>query len=88
MYINLQFSHEYAFKKQRFSVREEQNLYPLQLDKNIYYLVIRKIRRDEELLIWYGNVYARNMGLKFTEEPGLTGKALIGLAPRKSFVKI
>ena len=43
--------------------KEEQNLCAYQVGENIYYRTIVDIGPDTELLVWYGDDYARELGL-------------------------
>ena len=42
--------------------REDQNLVAYQDGNEVYFLAIRQINRDEELLVWYGYDYAKRLG--------------------------
>ena len=41
----------------------EQNLVAYQFKGKIFYRTVRDIERGEELLIWYGKEYAKNLGI-------------------------
>lgn len=48
---------------------EQQNLQPIQYDRNMFYKTSRTIRPGEELFVYYGDDYARFLGIKpFTVE--------------------
>ena len=47
----------------------EQNMTAFQYKSNIYYRTTSDIDPNEELLVWYGDTYARTLGLI---EPGKT----------------
>jgi len=42
---------------------EEQNLMAYQYQDSIYYRTVRHIYHGEELLVWYGDDYAKTLGL-------------------------
>lgn len=41
---------------------DEQNLEAFQYDDKVYYITMRTIARNEELLVWYGDGYGRHFG--------------------------
>ncbi|CAF3149842.1 unnamed protein product [Rotaria sp. Silwood2] len=43
---------------------EQQNLQPIQYDRNMFYKAMRTIRPGEELFVYYGDDYARFLGIK------------------------
>ncbi|CAF3981693.1 unnamed protein product, partial [Rotaria sp. Silwood1] len=43
---------------------EQQNLQPIQYDRNMFYKTMRTIRPGEELFVYYGDDYARFLGIK------------------------
>ena len=43
---------------------EQQNLQPIQYDRNMFYRTTRTIRPAEELFVYYGDEYARFLGIK------------------------
>ncbi|CAF1122529.1 unnamed protein product [Adineta ricciae] len=43
---------------------EQQNLQPIQYDRNMFYKTIRTIRPGEELFVYYGDEYARFLGIE------------------------
>ncbi|KAI8512794.1 Histone-lysine N-methyltransferase prdm9 [Branchiostoma belcheri] len=47
---------------------EEQNLVAFQYYRNIYYRTYKPIRPGTELLVWYGNEYAKELGISEKEE--------------------
>ena len=49
-------------------VEEEQNLVALQYHGEIYYKVYKQIDVGSELLVWYGEEYARELGIELEEE--------------------
>ena len=49
----------------------EQNLHAFQYKDKIYYWTSREIEKDEELLVYYGDVYARELGLSNQENLGI-----------------
>lgn len=48
---------------------EQQNLLPVQYDRNMFYKTTRIVRPGEELFVYYGDEYARFLGI----EPFETG---------------
>lgn len=48
---------------------EQQNLTPVQYDRNMFYKTMRVIEPGEELFVYYGDDYARYLGIEpFTME--------------------
>ncbi|CAF1382454.1 unnamed protein product [Rotaria sordida] len=45
----------------------QRNLVPLEYYGNIFYLAIRDIDAREELLVYYGDSYARKLGIDTTQ---------------------
>jgi hypothetical protein len=43
---------------------EEQNIRPVQYENNIYYMATRDISPKQELLTYYGQKYAKKLGLE------------------------
>jgi hypothetical protein len=43
---------------------EQQNLQPVQYDRNMFYKTTRTIRPGEELFVYYGDDYARFLGIQ------------------------
>lgn len=43
--------------------KKDENLRPLQIDRNIYFYTIKNIPAGSELLVWYGDEYAMNLGV-------------------------
>ncbi|CAF1585722.1 unnamed protein product [Rotaria sp. Silwood1] len=43
---------------------EQQNLQPIQYDRNMFYKTMRTIRPGEELFVYYGDDYARFLGIR------------------------
>ena len=43
---------------------EQQNLQPIQYDRNMFYKTTRTIRPGEELFVYYGDEYARFLGIE------------------------
>ncbi len=43
---------------------EQQNLQPIQYDRNMFYKTTRTIRPGEELFVYYGDDYARFLGIQ------------------------
>jgi hypothetical protein len=43
---------------------EQQNIQPVQYDRNMFYKTTRTIRSGEELFVYYGDDYARFLGIK------------------------
>ena len=43
---------------------EQQNLQPIQYDRNMFYKTMRTIRPGEELFVYYGDDYARFLGIQ------------------------
>lgn len=50
---------------------EEQNLAAYQCSGNIYYQALRSIPPETELLVWYGEQYAKNLGVAMLSEGNL-----------------
>ena len=48
---------------------DEQNLFSLQYLGLIYYRVYKPIQPGDELLVWYGEEYARDLGIDLSEDP-------------------
>ena len=48
---------------------DEQNLISLQYHGFIYYRVYKPIQPGDELLVWYGEEYARDLGIDLSEDP-------------------
>ena len=42
---------------------DEENLFSFQCHEEIYYCVYKDILAGTELLVWYGNEYAENLGI-------------------------
>ena len=42
---------------------DEENLFSFQYHEEIYYCVYKDILAGTELLVWYGNEYAKNLGI-------------------------
>ena len=49
---------------------EEQNLVAFQYHKNIYYRAIQHIYPGNELLVWYGDEYAMDLGISTNRQEG------------------
>ena len=47
---------------------KEQNLIAFQYYGEIYYRTYKNVKPGEELLVWYGDEYARELGIDITEE--------------------
>ena len=47
---------------------DEQNLFSLQYHGSIYYRVYKPIQPGDELLVWYGEEYARDLGIDISED--------------------
>ncbi len=43
---------------------KQQNLQPIQYDRNMFYKTMRTIRPGEELFVYYGDDYARFLGIQ------------------------
>ena len=56
-------------------IEPEQNLVAFQFDGEIYYHVYKKIYPGDELLVWYGDEYAQELGidLESDEEASVEG---------------
>uniref|UniRef100_A0A915KQ54 SET domain-containing protein n=1 Tax=Romanomermis culicivorax TaxID=13658 RepID=A0A915KQ54_ROMCU len=65
-------------------IAEEQNVYPLQLERNIYYYLFRNVKAGDELLTWYGESYGRSLGIEFERNYYSKRSSKIGLAPQKT----
>ena len=50
---------------------EEQNLVAFQYHKNIYYRTIQHIYPGNELLVWYGDDYAMDLGISTNRREGM-----------------
>ena len=50
---------------------EEQNLVAFQYHKNIYYRTIQHIYPGDELLVWYGDDYAMDLGISMNRREGM-----------------
>lgn len=50
---------------------EEQNLVAFQFQKNIYYRSIQHIYPGNELLVWYGDEYAMDLGIPTNRREGM-----------------
>jgi len=48
-------------------VEDEQNLVAYQYHKEVYHCTYKEIDVGEELLIWYGTAYAKNLGINLNE---------------------
>lgn len=46
---------------------DEQNLTAFQFVGEIYYKTLRPVTRGEELLVWYGEEYAKDLGISTSE---------------------
>ena len=47
---------------------KEQNLVAFQYHSQIYYRAYKDIKENDELLVWYGDEYARDLGIMEEEE--------------------
>ena len=47
---------------------KEQNLVAFQYHSQIYYRAYKDIKEGDELLVWYGDEYARDLGIMADEE--------------------
>jgi hypothetical protein len=47
---------------------DEQNIVAFQYHGEIYYRVYKEIRANGELLVWYGDEYAEDLGIPLYEE--------------------
>ena len=48
----------------------EQNLKAIHLDEKIFYETCKDIKNGEELLVWYGKEYAKELGIYGLREEG------------------
>ena len=51
---------------------EEQNLEAYQCNGQIFYRCIKQIHPGSELLVWYGDKYARELGIEVDTEEGIS----------------
>ena len=49
----------------------EQNLIAFQHNGEIYYRAFRHIMPNEELLVWYGEGYAEDLGIDLEHDPNM-----------------
>ena len=49
---------------------KEQNLVAFQYHSQIYYRAYKDVKEGEELLVWYGDEYARDLGIMEDNENG------------------
>lgn len=56
----------------------EQNLVAFQYHGEIYYRAYKEIHEDQELLVWYGDEYAKELGIDQQTEDPLAAKKEIG----------
>ena len=53
---------------------DEQNIVAFQFRGEIYYRTYKSINPGEELLVWYGESYARDLGISLVDDPDLGSK--------------
>ena len=51
-----------------YRFEQEQNLIAFQYKQAIYYKTLKKIRKNSELLVWYGKQYAQELGITTSTE--------------------
>ncbi|KAK3908681.1 Histone-lysine N-methyltransferase PRDM9 [Frankliniella fusca] len=62
----------------------EENLYPFQYKGRLYYRTVRPVPANTELLVWYGDSYAKELGLDpkaYRDPAALDRRALNGAFP-------
>ena len=47
--------------------KDDENMYPIQYNYQIYYVTTEAIPAGSELFIWYGSAYAATLGLNSLE---------------------